>query len=309
MGRGLCRDLYKIRHSFFHALLLMRNQSLYRIADSRHVRCFAVALSITVASAQPGLAEPKTYALGLDQSTVRIPADEPARRSDENSQIAHTELLRKAKQGHIDVYFVGDSITRRWGTSDREYADMLANWNDNFFGWNAANFGWGGDTTQNILWRLRNGELDGVHPKVIVILAGTNNVGTAPRDDAKVADIANGIKAIVDVCREKAPDAVIVLTAIFPRNDNMAVMPTIDRINERIAKFADGNRTRFLNVNRGLADENGKLLDGMMADKLHPTVQGYQVWADGLKPILRELLGPPAAIDRAPPPTGNPAAN
>ena len=84
------------------------------------------------------------------------------------------------------------------------------------------------DRTENILWRLENGELDGVNPKVIVLLAGTNNVGKEPGDDATVADVTRGLKAIVDACRKKAPAATIVLTAIFPRNDNPAVMPTID---------------------------------------------------------------------------------
>ncbi len=155
---------------------------------------------------------------------------------------------------------------------------------------------------------MTNGELDGVNPKVIVILAGTNDVGKQPGDDAKVAEISRSIRAIVDVCRQKAPAAKIILTAIFPRNDNMAVMPTIERINESIAKLADGDTVRFLNVNDKLADERGKLFDGMMGDNLHPTVKAYQVWADGLKPILTELLGPAAATDHAPPPTGDPSA-
>jgi len=238
----------------------------------------------------------------------RLPADQAAPRTDPNSAIAHEQLLAKAKQGRIDVYFAGDSIVRRWGATD--YPDFLANWKANFFGWNAANFGWGADRTQNILWRLQNGELDGIHPKVIVLLAGTNNVGTEPGDDEKVADIARGVKAIVDLCREKAPNATIVVTAIFPRNDNPAVMPTIARINERIAMFADGKRVRFLDLTRSLADADGRLIDGVMheRDKLHPTLKGYQIWADALKPIFRELLGPPAAIDLAPPPTGDPSA-
>jgi lysophospholipase L1-like esterase len=235
------------------------------------------------------------------------PATRPVPRSDANSRLAHAQLVEKAKRGRIDVYFVGDSITRRWGTSDPQYRDFLANWNRNFFGWNAANFGWGADTIQNILWRLENGELDGVNPKVIVVLAGTNNVGAEPGDDAKLHDVAAGIQAIVDVCRKKAPHAIIILTAIFPRNDNMDVMPTIDKINKRIEALADGKKVRYLNVNRKLADEHGQLFEGMMVDKLHPTVKGYQAWADGLKPILIELLGPPASVDHAPPPTGDPS--
>jgi (4-O-methyl)-D-glucuronate---lignin esterase len=238
------------------------------------------------------------------------PADQPVARTDQNSQTAHAQLLEKARQGRIDLYFEGDSITRRWGATD--YPDLLANWTTNFFGWNAANFGWGADTTQNILWRLQNGELDGVRPKVIVLLAGTNNVGnTTPpgNDDGRVDDISRGIRAILDVMREKAPAATIVLTAIFPRNDNMAVMPTINRINGRLAAFADGKTIRFLNINDRLADADGRLFDGMMRDQLHPTIQGYQVWADALKPILTELLGPPATDDHAPPPTGDPSAS
>jgi len=238
----------------------------------------------------------------------RAPADLPAPRTDENSRIAHQQLLEKAAKGGIDVYFVGDSITRRWGATD--YPELLANWKENFFGWNAADFGWGADRVENILWRLENGELDGVNPKVIVILGGTNNVGAVPGGPAKVAEITRGIAGIVHVCRRKAPAATIILTAIFPRNDNMAVMAEIDAINANLARLADGATVRYLSVNDQLADKDGRLFDGMMnaRDKLHPTLKGYQVWADHLKPMLRELLGPPANTDHAPPPTGDPSA-
>ena len=236
-------------------------------------------------------------------------ADRPAPRTDQNSKIAHEQLVEKARRGGIDVYFEGDSITRRWGALD--YPEFLANWKQNFFGWNVANFGWGADQIQNILWRLQNGELDNVHPKVIVLLAGTNNVGNAspPADDAaRVDEVARGIKAVLDEMRARAPRATIILTAIFPRNDNMAVIPTINRINAKIAAFADGKTIRFLNVNDKLADAEGRQFDGVMRDKLHPSVVGYQIWADALKPMLMELLGPPAADDHAPPPTGDPSA-
>jgi lysophospholipase L1-like esterase len=239
------------------------------------------------------------------------PADRPAPRTDRNSMTAHRQLVDKAKQGRIDIYFEGDSIARRWGATD--YPELLANWKQNFFGWNAADFGWGADLTQNILWRLDNGELDGVNPKIVVLLAGTNNVGNAaPLDgaEAKVADVTRGIQAIVATIQMKAPNATIILTAIFPRNDNIAVMPVIDKINANLAKLADGAKLRFVNVNSKLANADGVLFEGMMnaRDKLHPTVKGYQVWADALKPIFTELLGSPAKEDHAPPPTGDPSA-
>ena len=234
------------------------------------------------------------------------PADRPAPRTDRNSQIAHEQLLEKARKGGIDVYFLGDSITRRWGATD--YPEFLANWKTNFFGWNAANFGWGADLIENMLWRLENGELEGVHPKIIVVLAGINNVGTVPGGEVKVENITRGLKALVNLCQQKAPNAVIILTALFPRNDNMAVIPTINRINDKLAKMADGKKIRYLNVNDKLADQDGKLFEGISKDKLHPSLKGYQVWADGLKPIFTEILGPPARTDHAPPPTGDPSA-
>jgi lysophospholipase L1-like esterase len=245
-----------------------------------------------------------TLLQAADHASAR--ADRPSPRTDANSLAAHAELVQKARTGRIDVYFVGDSITRRWGALD--YPALLANWKANFFGWNAANFGWGADRVENILWRLAHGELDGVRPKVIVILAGTNNVGAQPGGDAKIAGITRGLKALVRLCQRKAPQATIVLTAIFPRNDNLAVLPEIERINAQLAALADGKRIRFVNVNDRLADKDGRLFEGMSADNLHPTVQAYQIWAEALKPIFAELLGPPAAIDLAPPPTGDPAA-
>ncbi len=230
----------------------------------------------------------------------------PSPRTDKNSQLGHQALLKKAKAGGIDLYFLGDSITRRWGATD--YPEFLAHWKKNFFGWNAGDFGWGGDGVQHMLWRVQEGELDGVNPKVIVILGGTNNVGKIPPGEEAQRDIAQGMKNLIALCQRKAPAAVIVLTAIFPRNDNPAVMPAINRINADYEKFADGKSVRFLNVNAGFADKNGVLFEGMTVDKLHPTLKGYQVWMDGLRPILTELLGPPAAVDHAPPPTGDPSA-
>ena len=239
------------------------------------------------------------------------PTDIPAPRTDKNSQLAHEQLLAKAKQGRIDVYFEGDSIARRWGATD--YPEFLENWKKNFFGWNAADFGWGADRVENILWRLENGELDGVRPKVIVLLAGTNNVGNkVPSEGVNpaAANVTKGLAAVIRVMQSKAPNAVIILMAIFPRNDNMDVMPEIDSINTGLAKIADGRRVRYLNINDKLAGPNGKLFEGVLneRDKLHPTLRGYQLWADALKPMLTELLGPPPAEDHAPPPTGDPSA-
>jgi len=238
-------------------------------------------------------------------------ADVAAERTDPNSKLAHEQLLAKKTAGKIDVYFVGDSITRRWGTSDQAYQDLLANWNANFRGWNAADFGWGADKTQHMLWRLQNGELDGVNPKVVVVLAGTNNVGDAtPVGDTetRAAEVARGVGALLREIRKRAPRATVIVTGITPRDDNPAVMPVIDAANRQIAALANGKSIRYININDQLATPEGRLRDGMALDGLHLTPRAYQLWADALKPILTELLGPPAAEDHAPPPTGDPSA-
>jgi lysophospholipase L1-like esterase len=235
-------------------------------------------------------------------------ADRAAPQGNPLFQAAHEMLLAKRTAGVIDVYFLGDSITRRWQGTD--YPEHKKNWDKNFHGWNAADFGWGGDSTQNVLWRLENGELDGVRPKVVVLMVGTNNVGPQrPADEeARAEDVARGIRAIVDVVREKAPDAKLVLMGITPRNDDgrTDVMPTIDKINERIEKFADGESIVYLNINDKLADERGKLRPGVTEDGLHLSVAGYQVWADALAPLLTQWLGPRAEVDKGPPASGVP---
>lgn len=241
------------------------------------------------------------------------PPDRPAPRTDANSLKAHEQLLAKRTAGQIDIYFEGDSITRRWGATDPRYAEFLANWRANFTGWNAANFGWGADTTQNILWRLEQGELDGVKPRIVVLMAGTNNVGdVSPLGDgdadARAHDVARGVKAIVGEIRRRAPESTVIVTGITPRNDNIDVMPIIDAANREIAKLADGKTVRYVNINEQLAFADNTLRPGMMFDGLHFTVHAYQIWADALKPIFTEILGPPAATDRAPPPTGDPSA-
>src|SRR5476651_315143 len=160
------------------------------------------ALISGLACAQPTPGAPTSPAPVQARGRAAARADQAAARTDANSQLAHAQLLEKARRGGIDIYFVGDSITRRWGATD--YPEFLANWKQNFFGWNAADFGWGADRIENILWRLEHGELDGVNPKIIVLLAGTNNVGTQPPDDAKIADITRGLRAVIDLCHAKA---------------------------------------------------------------------------------------------------------
>jgi lysophospholipase L1-like esterase len=258
-----------------------------------------LALLLAAAALPAGSAEP-------------IAADVPVARTDANSLRAHEDLMAKRQNGRIDVYFMGDSITRRWGAAEPKYRALLDHWKASFFGWNAANFAWGGDTTQNILWRLEAGELTGVNPKVIVLMAGTNNLNVpalARGEESVASDIVRGIEAILRRSRELAPGARIVLMGITPRNDEMRYMPVIRRVNQRLAALADGTRIRFIDLDSRLAQPDGVLRPGMTdPDKLHLALPAYSAWAQALRPVLTEWLGPPASTDAAPPPTGDPSA-
>ncbi|MGC8759996.1 MAG: GDSL-type esterase/lipase family protein [Bryobacteraceae bacterium] len=230
-----------------------------------------------------------------------LAADEAVPRLDSNSLEAHAQLLEKTKRGRIDLYFLGDSITRRWGALD--YPEFLEHWKRTFFGWNAANFGWGGDTTQNILWRIRNGEMEGVNARVVVLLAGTNNLGRHGPEE-----IAAGIRAILSEIEKRMPSAAVILMGIFPRNDRPAFVGAIRNTNALLARMA-GPRVRFLDLTDRMTGPDGKPLRGVLdPDGIHLSLRGYEIWAEALRPHLMELLGPPASEDHAPPPTGNPAA-
>ena len=178
-----------------------------------------------------------------------------------------------------------------------------------FFGWNAADFGWGGDRTQNILWRLQHGELDGVQPKVIVLLAGTNNIPSTGLNEDEEKNIAGGVLAIVHECATRAPSAKIVVTGIFHRAGTAELNKGIDAINKLIASGLNSSSMNFIDINDDLCDPSGLLKPGITVDGLHPSLEGYKVWAARLKPKLTEVLGPPAATDHAPPATGDPSAS
>ncbi|MEZ5278507.1 MAG: GDSL-type esterase/lipase family protein [Opitutaceae bacterium] len=148
-------------------------------------------------------------------------------RTDENSRLAHAQLVEKARQGGIDVCFVGDSITRRWGATD--YPELLDHWRQCFHGWNAANFGWGGDTVANIRWRLKHGELDGVHPRAVPTLAGSNDPRPYPIGGRPIRGVMVLTQALVTRCREYAPQARAVLNANYPGNGARELVPVIRR--------------------------------------------------------------------------------
>jgi lysophospholipase L1-like esterase len=194
----------------------------------------------------------------------------------------HEGFVAQAKKGGIDLLFLGDSITDAWRSRG------INVWKKAYGARRAANFGISGDRTQDLLWRLQHGELDGIKPKAVVLMIGTNN---SRKDDPDA--ISEAIKLILAELRSRCPDTKVLLLAVFPRNkatDAPHQMPSIHKINELIAKFDDARNVRFLNINRVFLGPDGKVPADIMPDFLHPNEHGYQLWADAMEPILAEML-------------------
>jgi lysophospholipase L1-like esterase len=207
----------------------------------------------------------------------------------------HDSLVALAKKGGIDLYFEGDSITDFWTAPTRK-GNGKAIWDKEFAAWNPGNFGISADRTEHVLWRLDNGELDGVTPKAMVLMIGTNN-----SSDYTGEQIAAGVTAIVNKFREKEPQAKILLLAIFPRGNVPKDNPpdkkraANDAANAILAKLDDGQNIKFLDIASKFPDPTTPEFKTIFPDLLHPNPQGYQIWADAIKPTLTEWLGAPAA--------------
>ena len=199
----------------------------------------------------------------------------------------HDGFVEIAKKGDVDVLFLGDSITDGWRGSKKV-------WEKSFGSLKAANFGIGGDQTQHVLWRIQNGELDGITPKVAIVMIGTNN-------GHKVEQVAEGITAIVKTIQEKSPKTRVLLLGIFPRGEKAEVkegektVPAkahvrIAEINKIIAKLDNGKSIRYLDIGSKFTQPDGSLTKEIMPDFLHLSSKGYEIWAEAITPLLNEML-------------------
>lgn len=190
-----------------------------------------------------------------------------------------------AMKGDIDVLFMGDSITDFWRNESGPFVGKPVF--DRYFGeMKVANFGIAGDTTQGVLYRLRNGEGQGYQPKAIMLMIGTNNTG---RNSA--AEIAEGIGAVILEMRKNFPNARILLLGVFPRSRaNDPVRSTIAEINQKIAKLDDGRHVHYLDIGGKFLDADGNIPDDIMSDGLHPGTKGYEIWAEVVKEPLANLV-------------------
>lgn len=231
---------------------------------------------VSVAVAQPSVAIPD-------------PTVGAAKRGNAHFYELHAEFLKRAKAGPIGLLFLGDSITEGW----RKAPEI---WEQYYGQYQPANFGISGDQTQHVIWRIEDGELDGINPKVVVLMIGTNNTGHHTAEQILAADTK-----IVQLIRERLPQTKVLLLAIFPRgprhdkqgvlvDDGVARMAKINQVNAGLAKLDDGKFVRFLNINSVFLDANGKIPDSVMPDQLHPNGPSYKLWADAMQPLLTEMM-------------------
>jgi lysophospholipase L1-like esterase len=247
----------------------------------------AASLALTLAYAQsPGAASNATPAPDASAAIEKKDTDGRFRKM-------HESFLARGKSGPMDLLFIGDSITAGWTKAPHVW--------EHYYGkFRPANFGIGGDQTQHVIWRIENGELDGIKPKVVVLMLGTNNTGTHTADEIVAAD-----KKIIHMIRAKIPEAKVLLLAIFPRGprknaegivtDTVAAdakkrMDIITAANAQLAKLDDGKNVRFLDITAKFLDDNGKIPSLIMPDQLHPNAAGYQLWAEAMHPLLTQML-------------------
>jgi lysophospholipase L1-like esterase len=206
----------------------------------------------------------------------------PVSKPDDWWQRRQQKINDRAQQGDVDLIFLGDSITQGWeGDNGREV------W-DKFYGSRKAmNAGIGGDRTQHVLWRLDNGNLDRIKPKLAVVMIGTNNSGSDTPDD-----IAAGITAIVEKLREKLPDTKVLLLGIFPRGENNDDEKRTVNVaaNKIIASLDDGKSVAYFDISDKFLSDGGTLQREIMPDLLHLSKQGYEIWAESIEPKVAQML-------------------
>ncbi|MBE0541481.1 MAG: GDSL family lipase [Verrucomicrobia bacterium] len=209
----------------------------------------------------------------------------PVPRPDERAKARTDVVLQRAKDnpGTCDIAFIGDSITQGWEGAGKNV------WQKFYGGRKCLNFGVGGDRTQHVLWRFENGQLDGIKPKVAVLMIGTNN---SNRDDNTEAEILEGVQVIVKQIREQLPETKILVVGIFPRGQTFSSQRgKILQVNQALAKLADDKMIHFLDFGSQLIEADGSIAKDIMPDYLHLSERGYQVWAEAIAPVLNTWLG------------------
>ena len=175
------------------------------------------------------------------------------------------------------MVFYGDSITHGWSGADGKNV-----WKQYYGNLSAVNYGISGDRTENLVYRISNGEVEGLNPKVVVVKIGTNNMGSNT-----VEDIAHGVKAVIDLLHKKLPKTNVLLLAILSRS---SLNDKVKQVNNLLAKYENGKSVRYLNMNSHFENSNGTIHSDLFKDGVHLTEKGYKVWAQTMDPLLKQML-------------------
>lgn len=252
--------------------------SLANLYAKKMKKCFSVILRLGIFSAL-------FCAISIfAENTATIPVPRDA-----NWVKRHEGFVEeaRAKKDKVDLLFIGDSITDGWRGKGK------ATWENYYASRNALNLGIGGDRTQHVLWRLQNGEVDGLKPKVVVLLIGINNT-SKERDGSErntAPEVIEGVTAVVKEIQDRMPKAKLLLLAVFPYKQ--AGDPMRDKvavINAGISKLGKNKRVTFLDINQKFLEPDGTLPTDIMPDLLHPNEKGYEIWAEAMEPTLKKLL-------------------
>ena len=205
----------------------------------------------------------------------------PVARTNANWVKRHEAINEKARQGHIDLIYVGDSIVQHYDNQGREV------WEHYYAPRHALNLGISGDRTEHVLWRLDHGNIDGLSPKLAIVMIGQNNGGHNTGEE-----IGEGVTAVVQKLRNRLPDTRILLLGIFQRREK----PTPERAvlakaNEIITKLADGKNIFYLDINSVFVRPDGTISRTLMPDFEHPSPLGHRLWAEAIEPKVAELMG------------------
>ena len=196
--------------------------------------------------------------------------------------LRNDEVNERVKQGNVDLLMIGDSITHGWEGGGKKF------WDKYYEPRNAVNMGFSGDRTQNVLWRLEHGHLEGISPKLAVLMIGTNN---SNGEDNTAEEIADGIVAICKKLRAKCPKMKILILAIFPRGPEPSEQREKNAKASLLAsKIADDKMIHYLDINDKFLTKDGFLSKKIMPDYLHPNEAGYKIWAESIEPKVAELM-------------------
>jgi lysophospholipase L1-like esterase len=277
---------YRSRMTAHDTVELIRPQTIryfrltiYSIYESKQAKDQGLVISEIDISKDASTLTPTTY--------IPIPQSREWNYGGYHWKTRHRELIKYSQSIDPQIVFMGDSITHRWGAPpfDETPGTGKAIWNQYYAHRKALNLGYGWDRVENMIWRVQHGELDHTDPRLVVVMAGTNNLEVNTPEE-----IAKGISHLCINILQKKPNAQILLLAVFPRGQD-SYTKELNTLNERLEKLDPFPSITFKDIGAVFLNDQGKLTRNIMPDLLHPGEEGYRRWAEAIEPEISKILG------------------